>query len=161
MAVVEDLLQLEREGWEALSAGGGSVGRFYDQHLASEVLMLLPGGTVIDYRDEAIESMDGSPWASFALCDERVLELGDDCAVVSYRATAEQDGAEPYRALFNSTYVHQNGAWRLAVHQQTQDTPAHAAGRAIGNDCYRRRGGPNATSRTVTTERKGAAEGMR
>jgi hypothetical protein len=28
-------------------------------------------------------------------------------------------GGEPYSALFNSTYVREDGVWRLAIHQQT------------------------------------------
>ena len=53
-----------------------------------------------------------------ALSDERVLPLGDDAAVVAYRATATRDDVT-YTALFNSTYVREAGEWRLAVHQQT------------------------------------------
>ncbi|HWB65462.1 MAG TPA: nuclear transport factor 2 family protein [Mycobacteriales bacterium] len=118
MAACDDLLELEREGWQALTAGGESAARFYDEHLAAEVLMLFPGGLVIDDRKQVVESMGGSPWVSFELSDERVLELGD-CAVVAYRATAERAGADPYTALSNSTYVREGGTWRLAVHQQT------------------------------------------
>ena len=81
--------------------------------------MLLPGGMVLDDRGDVIESMSGSPWTSFELSDERVFELGEGSAVVAYRATAQREGGEPYTALFNSTYVREDGAWRLAVHQQT------------------------------------------
>ena len=120
MAAADELLQLEREGWRALSRNGEAAGRFYAEHLAVNVLMLLPGGMVLDDRDQVIEAMGGSPWSSFELSDERVLELGNgDCAVVAYRATAQREGSEPYAALFNSTYVRQEGAWRLAIHQQT------------------------------------------
>ena len=115
----EELLRLEREGWEALSASGEAAGRFYAENLAADVLMLLPGGMVLDDRQEVVESMGGSPWTSFKLSDERVLELVEGCAVVAYRATAQREGGEPYTALFNSTYVREDGAWRLAIHQQT------------------------------------------
>ncbi len=115
----EELLQLEREGWEALSTSGEAAGRFYAENLAADVLVLLPGGMVLDDRGEVIESMRGSPWTSFKLSDERVLELVEGSAVVAYRGTAHREGAEPYTALFNSTYVREDSAWRLAVHQQT------------------------------------------
>jgi hypothetical protein len=62
--------------------------------------------------------MDGPPWSSYELADARVLPVGQDGAVVAYRATASRDGGE-YTALFASTYVRQAGRWRLAVHQQT------------------------------------------
>lgn len=63
--------------------------------------------------------MGGSPWISFKLPAERVLKLGEGSALVAYRATAHREGGEPYTALFNSIYVREDSAWRLAVHQQT------------------------------------------
>ncbi len=74
---------------------------------------------MLDDREAVIESMGGAAWASFKLSDERVLELSDTCAVVAYRASAHREEGEPYTALFNSTYVYEDGAWLLAVHQQT------------------------------------------
>jgi hypothetical protein len=115
----EELLRLERDGWKALSTSGEAAGRFYAENLAANVLMLLPGGIVIDDREAVIESMSGSPWKAFELSDHRVLELSDRSAVVAYRATAQRAGREAYTALFNSIYVREGSAWRLAVHQQT------------------------------------------
>lgn len=113
----DELLDLERRGWEALSTEGAAAG-FYAQVLSDEVLMLLPGGMVITDRQQIVESMGGTPWSSYELSEPRVLSLGDDVAVVSYRATATRDGST-YEALFASTYVREGGDWRLAVHQQT------------------------------------------
>ncbi len=114
----DELLEIERAGWRALSTGGDAAATFYDEVLAGEVLMLLPGGMVIDDRASVVDSMRGAPWTSFELSDERVLDLGEAGAVVTYRATAVRDGQE-YRALFNSTYVREDGAWKLVLHQQT------------------------------------------
>jgi hypothetical protein len=119
MSSTDPLIEFEREGWEALSASGEAAGRFYAENLASEVLMLLPGGIVLSDREKIIESMGGSPWASFELSDERVLELGPDSAVVAYRATAQRETGTAYTALFNSTYIREDGTWKLALHQQT------------------------------------------
>ncbi|MGI8575519.1 MAG: nuclear transport factor 2 family protein [Egibacteraceae bacterium] len=112
------LLALERTAWEALSSSGDAAADYYAEVLAGKVLMLLPGGLVIDDRAKVIDSMRGAPWTSFELADERVLELTGDSAVVAYRATAQRDGGE-YTALFTSTYVREGGSWRLTVHQQT------------------------------------------
>lgn len=119
VGTVDELLGLEREGWNALSTSGEAAEGFYAENLAAQVLMLLPGGVVIDDREEVIKSMGGAPWTSFELSDQRVLELVEGSAVVAYRASARREGDEPYTALFNSTYVREDGAWRLAVHQQT------------------------------------------
>jgi hypothetical protein len=113
-----ELLELEREGWNSLRRGGDDAGAFYDRVLAREVLMLLPGGTVIDDRARVVDSMRGPPWDEHELSDERVLQLGADVAIVAYRARARR-GDMTYVALFNSTYAREAGEWRLALHQQT------------------------------------------
>ena len=118
MSTRDDLLELERDAWRALSADGETAARHYERILAEEVLMLLPGGLVIDDREQVVDSMRGAPWDHFELADERVLELDDRTAVVAYRATAKRSDHD-YEALFNSTYVRANGAWKLALHQQT------------------------------------------
>lgn len=112
-----ELIDLERRAWEAL-ATEGAAGPFYEEVLAEEVLMLLPGGMVLDDRQQVITSMGGAPWDSFALTGERVLWLGDDAAVVAYSAVAWR-GDDSYCALFNSTYVRTEGGWRMTLHQQT------------------------------------------
>ena len=117
MGARDELLDLERRAWEALSTEGGAA-PFYEEVLADDVLLLLPGGMVIDDRRQVVDSVRGAPWASFELSDERVHELSETCAVVAYRGVATRDGNE-YVALFNSTYVRREGGWRLALHQQT------------------------------------------
>jgi len=115
---LEELITLERSGWEALSGNGSTAASFYGDVLARDVLMLLPGGMVIDDRAAVVASMQGDPWDSYALQDERVMPFGDSAAVVAYRAVARRAGQE-YAALCNSTYVRQDGQWKLALHQQT------------------------------------------
>jgi Domain of unknown function (DUF4440) len=118
MSSHSDLIELEHSAWQALSSSGDAASKFYEDTLASRVLMLLPGGMVIDDRNQVIDSMRGDPWDEFELADERVLPLSDDSAVVAYRGRARR-GDMNYEALFNSTYVRENGSWRLALHQQT------------------------------------------
>jgi hypothetical protein len=118
MTVEQELVELERAGWEALSTSADAAANFYREALASRVLMLLPGGMVIDDRRQAIEAMRGAPWDSFELTGERVLVLGDAAAAVTYVAVARR-GDQDYTALFNSTYVREEDRWRLALHQQT------------------------------------------
>ena len=118
MTTTEELIRLEHDAWTALSTSGEAAADFYGEVLADEVLMLLPGPMVIDDRAEVVASMNGPSWKSFALSDERVVPLGPDAAIVAYRAHAER-GDMVYDALLNSTYVRQDGAWRLVLHQQT------------------------------------------
>lgn len=114
-----ELLALERAGWDALSTSGAAATAFYDWVLAAEVLMLLPGGMVLDDRATVVASMGGGdPWTGYELHDERVVQLGPDAAIVAYRATAHRRD-DAYDALFASTYARHDGTWQLAAHQQT------------------------------------------
>lgn len=114
----DDLIALEHEAWEALSTSGEAAAAFYGERLARDVVMLLPGDMVIDDRAAVVESMQGPPWDAYSLGDERVVELAPDAAVVAYRGQARRGGHD-YAALFTSTYRREDGAWRLAIHQQT------------------------------------------
>lgn len=118
MSTRQDLVDLEHAAWRALSTDGEAAAAFYADRLGENVLMLLPGGVVIDQRDAVVDSMAGAPWDGFEITDERVLELGDRAAVLAYRATASRSGQD-YEALFNSTYVRDDGGWKLVLHQQT------------------------------------------
>lgn len=121
MPIREELLDLERAGWHALSRSGGEAASFYGRVLDERCLMLLPGGIVIEGREAAVSSMQqGPPWDSFELGQVRILELVDDVAVLAYRASARR-GETRYRAWINSTYVRRGRGWRLALHQQTPD----------------------------------------
>jgi hypothetical protein len=111
-----NLVELEREGWEALSSGRG--GEYYREHLADNALMAFTFGVMT--RDEAIAAMEAAPpWGSFELKDPRVVELTEDSGVVVYAVEARREGQEPYSAVVSSTFVRQDGAWKLAFHQQT------------------------------------------
>lgn len=116
--MTDNVLELEHAAWDALATSGEAAAAFYDDVLADDVLMLLPGGTVIDDRTTVRDSMRGDPWTSFDISDERVHRLTESSAVVAYRCTATR-GDFRYSALFNSTYVLVDGRWRLSLHQQT------------------------------------------
>lgn len=113
------LVSLEEQGWEALSSTAERAARFYGEVLDRDVVMLLPGGMVLDDRSAIVKSMSGRPWSSYRMHDVRVLWLTDDTAVVAYGVDAERAGSPPYSALMSSTYVRREDGWKLAFHQQT------------------------------------------
>ena len=47
------------------------------------------------------------------------MQPTDDVAIITYRAAAEREGSEQYRARVSSGYVKRDGAWRMVFHQQT------------------------------------------
>jgi hypothetical protein len=119
MSTETELLELERLGWEALSASGGpSPAAHFGGVLADDAVFLLPGGLVLQGRDAILESMEVPPWTSYVLDHQQVVLLSAHAAAVVYRGSAVR-AESPYRALFSSTYRGSGQDWSLVVHQQT------------------------------------------
>jgi hypothetical protein len=116
MATHDELLQIETDGWEALHQGTGR--RYYAALLTDDAVMLLPQVGLLSH-DKALDGMDGQPWSWFQIRNPQTVGLGDDAAMLHYRVQARRDFQPEYQALIASTYVRVDGAWRLAVHQQT------------------------------------------
>ncbi|MEV7230568.1 MULTISPECIES: nuclear transport factor 2 family protein [Polymorphospora] len=115
----DELFELEEQGWRALSSTPGEAAAFYGRVLDDEVVMLLPGGLVIDDRAAAIEAMSGQPWSSYRLEEVRVRRPTPDTALVAYGVVAVRVGAAEYSALVGSGYARREAGWRLTFHQQT------------------------------------------
>lgn len=113
-----EVISLEEQGWEALSSGGEVARAFYERVLDRTVVMLLPGGLVLDDRAVIVGSMSGQPWSSYELENLTAFQPTDDTAVVAYGVVARRDGNE-YSALMSSVYVRRDGHWKLTFHQQT------------------------------------------
>lgn len=117
MTMMNELEDLERRGWEALSGPDGAT--FYADLMADAALMVSPGLT-LDKR-ATIRAIAGErPWSSFRLEDVRVVEVGDT-AVVTYSATSQREGEDEYRARMSSVYARVDGRWRLVLHQRSPD----------------------------------------
>ena len=115
---LDDLLEIERHGWEALCRSDGAA--FYGEVMTSDGVMVLVNGMVLD-RDEVAVSLAGAPaWDRFEIADARMIGLGVDAAALVYHATAVRDGEAPFRALMSSVYRLVDGVPRLALYQQTQ-----------------------------------------
>ena len=116
---VQDLVELEREGWQALSASQAEARAFYGRVLADETLMVFPGGMLLSGKDEILAAIGAQPWDSFSMEGTQVLPLGDEAGAVVCRVGAQREGSELYVALISSVYVRRDGAWKLILHQQT------------------------------------------
>lgn len=118
---LDDLLPLEREGWDALCRSRG--GRFYGGLMTQEAVMILVNGMVLDRAAIAASLDDAPPWSSYALEDARLVPTGADSAALVYRATASRSGdAEPFVALMSSHYRLLEGRLRMTLYQQTTST---------------------------------------
>jgi hypothetical protein len=115
MELARRLADLEDRFWAA--AGDPE---FYRRTLAANAVAVFPHPAGFLDRDGVIGAVAGAePWASWTLEDRRVVRLGDCSAALTYRAVARREGQPTYAALVTSVYVEEDGAWKLAVHQQT------------------------------------------
>jgi ketosteroid isomerase-like protein len=115
---MNELVELEQKGWQALSMKGDAGKRFYGDILREDAVMLLSNGMRIEGRDHILQSFGAQPWKTFQIENPQVISLTVDAATLVYRVTAQRAGSKPYEALVSSTYV-RDREWRLVFHQQT------------------------------------------
>lgn len=117
MELARELLEVERKLWR-------NDVDLYRDNLVEEALLVFPETGVIgrEFALEAIriENTAGSRWAEVDFDDVRVLPLLPDVAVLAYKVTArwEHETSE-MTALASSVYVKRDGAWKVALHQQS------------------------------------------
>lgn len=114
-----ELADLEEQGWQALSSTGAAAAGFYRRVLDETVVMLLPGGMLLDDRETIIKSVSAQPWSSYQPHGVRVLQPAPDTGIVVYEVTAKREAAGSYSVLMGSLYVRRGDGWKLAMHQQT------------------------------------------
>ncbi len=116
---MQDLIQLEREGWRALASPGNAARDFYGSLLAEDAVMLFPGGLRIEGKENILASFAAQPWQSFHMEDISVLTPSERTGIVIYKVAAQRQDSPPYSALVSSTYAFRDGGWLLIFHQQT------------------------------------------
>lgn len=116
---MQDLIELENLGWQALSSPGEAGKKFFKSVLRDDAVMLFPGGMLIAGKENILNSLAAQPWDSFQIEEPQVIALSENSKALLYKVTAQREGSEPYIALINSTYVFGDGTWWLVLHQQT------------------------------------------
>jgi hypothetical protein len=117
MTFEEQLVAIERKLWK-------NDAKLYEANVVPEALLVFAETGVIT-RDVAVdairtENAEGRRWAEVDVNDVRLLPLGKDAALLTYKATARWEGdITNMVALCTSAYVLRNNAWKLALHQQT------------------------------------------
>ena len=113
MPILQELLEID----ESLARGTGDD---YRERLTEDAVVVLPGIGLLD-RESCAAAVDeaGAPgWGEIEISDARLVSLTDDAAAIAYRFEGER-GSSRYVALMSSAYVRLDGAWKLALHQQT------------------------------------------
>lgn len=115
-ALEQTLVALEVQAWQALRQGMGA--DFYQRNLVPDAVMVFPFGVMT--REQTIASLQtAAPWSRYQIEEPHVLSLGEDSAILFYRATAQRTGEPPYIAYLTTAFVKHDGSWRTAFHQQT------------------------------------------
>jgi hypothetical protein len=115
-AFKDELIQIERRGWEALCTNDAE--SYYRQHMTEHALMAFPFGVMS--KAEALTAMaQAAPWSRYEMADPQVIPLGPDAGVVVYSVTAQREGQDRFSAVLSSTFVRHEGEWKLAFHQQS------------------------------------------
>ena len=108
-----DLLDLERRFWLEASAD------LYTDAMAAEGVMVFAPVGILD-KEQTIAAVEGAgAWSEVDIDDVRTIELTPGSAALVYRVHGVREGQAPYDALATSVYIHRDGAWQIAVHQQT------------------------------------------
>ncbi|MFC7703334.1 DUF4440 domain-containing protein [Plastorhodobacter daqingensis] len=95
---------------------------FYARFMVAEARMVFPAPVGILKGKEIPESLEGAPrWEAVEMKEKSALQLGATVVLV-YRATGRRGGTSAYSALCSSTYVREDGQWKLLAHQQTPVT---------------------------------------
>jgi Domain of unknown function (DUF4440) len=114
--MTDRLLQLEEEGWRALSSSDPV--SFCQEWLADDALIIVPG--MVINRATFLQALaHEEPWASHRIEEPQTVQLTDDSAALVYRVTAQRNGQPKFAGLLTSVYVNRAGRWRLMLHQQT------------------------------------------
>ena len=116
MHIAGDLIALEEQFWKADAD-------FYRQRLTAEALMVFPDPVGVLGKEETVASISQVPrWRDVEFTELKAVVLATDAALLVYRVTARRAEHATYVARASSVYVRQDGAWKLAFHQQTPAT---------------------------------------
>lgn len=112
MSTRDDLRRLEEKFW----LGGGET---FHSTMADGAIIVFAYPAGILQGDSARKGVSAQPrWRSVVMADRTVNQKGD-VAVLAYRTEAERPDAPILKALCASTYLRDEGTWRLMSHQQT------------------------------------------
>ncbi|MEU2255068.1 nuclear transport factor 2 family protein [Nocardia xishanensis] len=117
--VLDELLDLEGRGWDALCASSGA--DFYGALMTDDALMVLANGMVLD-RAGVVDSLrHAPPWRTYEIQDPRLVHVGPAAAALIYVAVAYREGTTPaFRGVMSSVYLRTPDGWRLTCYQQTR-----------------------------------------
>lgn len=117
MNLSDDLLDLERAGWDSLCRGTGAA--FYGSIMTDDAVMVLANGMVMDRDQVAASLSEAPPWDAYDIDVIRTIPASDDVACLIYVGTGHR-GESTFVGVMSSTYVRHGARWKLALYHQTE-----------------------------------------
>ncbi len=112
MSRESELWHLEESFW----LGGAETFR---SKMADGAIMVFPYPAGILQGDTITDGVAAGPRWRSVLMKDRAANIRGDVAVLAYKAEAEREGEPIRQMLCASTYLREEGGWRLMSHQQT------------------------------------------
>lgn len=82
-------------------------------------IMVFPYPAGILQGEKITDGVASAPRWRSVLMKDRAANIRGDVAVLAYKAEAEREGEPIRQMLCASTYLREEGGWRLMSHQQT------------------------------------------
>lgn len=117
MSDLDELLELEHAVWRALVDGAPEAD---ERLLAEDFLGVYPTGYA--GRADHVAQLSGGPTvAAYELRDARLVPVGEDAALLVYRASYRRAGAGELEEMYvSSLWCRRSGVW---LNTFSQDTP--------------------------------------
>lgn len=116
---MEEIVDLEKQGWKALSSSQESAKNFYGDVLMDGAVMIFSGGMRLQGKEKILASFSSQPWDDYHLEDIEHKTFSNEVALLTYSVSARREEGETYQALIGSLYILRKGQWKLAFHQQS------------------------------------------
>jgi hypothetical protein len=114
--LTKTLLGIEQGAWQSLVDGEG---RSYLRGLLADDAQVIGLGGAVVTGPQALEVLSGQSWSWFRLRGPRLLQLGEDAALLTYRVIARRDFDSEYQAVVTSAYRRADAGWTLVAVQHT------------------------------------------
>lgn len=103
---------------DAINAGDTA---FFERNLTDNAMLIFPGPGNTYTKQQCVDSMsDHPPYVKYDLADPKIVHMGESTAVLTHHATVMHTADEKPRSIVVATVlVHQEGTWRMALHQWT------------------------------------------
>jgi len=107
------LLEIERGFWFEGA-------EYYERHIADQAVFVFPGMRLD--KDDGVTSADAAQrWKRLEIEDAEVIEVDDKVAILTYNATAQREGQEPYAGSITTVYRLEGDSPKMVFHQHTPE----------------------------------------